>query len=132
MLRAQAEKSCAQLIEKRESRSVWQSVSSEVKRNPRLLRPAPGRASVVCVFTCAFAHPFLHSFPPHPGPCGPKQHSPDSPRVSTLAGSMHLPVEVLLELQAGIGRVPLEGERDRDRLAGRRHIILRSRGSNTE
>lgn len=40
-------------------------------------------------------------------------HSPDSPRVSALAGGIDLPVEVLLELQAGGRCVPLERERHR-------------------
>lgn len=46
---------------------------------------------------------------PHPPPRG--QRSPYGPRVPALAGIADLPVEVLPELQAGSGRVPLQRDR---------------------
>lgn len=54
----------------------------------------------------------MHSF--LPATCSPIPHpagSPDSPRVSALAGSADLPVEVLPELQTGFWRVPLQRDR---------------------
>lgn len=67
-------------------------------------------------------HLFIHTFissllsatSPHilrPQAAG---HLPNSPHVPALAGAADLPMEVLLELQAGIRGVPLEKDRQTD------------------
>lgn len=73
----------------------------------------------------------MHSFLPAGSPTSHALCSPNSPCVPALAGGIDLPMEVLLELQAGIRRVPLERVRQTDRQTNG-HITLQSCDSITE
>lgn len=68
-------------------------------------------------------HSFLLAISPHIlYPTG----SPNSPCVSALAGRADLPVEVLLELQAGIRCVPLQRDKQTNTQMARHPAKLQS------
>lgn len=92
-------------------------------KTPIIFRPGLGCTGALWVRVSLVrspVHSCTRSFlpPADPAPCELGWCSPDGPCAPALAGGMDLPVEVLLELQAGVRRVPLERVRQTDRQTG--------------